>query len=82
MTEHSSVFDPDVLLDIAVNIVPLLVIVLFTVLFVVFNPWAGESLLGRALQFFLLLFPLLCLAVLTYVAARQIEVLEDVDVGP
>ena len=82
MSSPSSVFEKDVLIDIAVNIVPLVIILAFAAVFVVFDPWSTSNLLSRVLEYALLVLPFVGLAFLTYVAARRIEVVEDVEVGP
>ncbi|WP_435097720.1 DUF6684 family protein [Halarchaeum sp. P4] len=82
MTSHSSVFEKDVLLDIAVNIIPLVIMLAFAVLFWVVDPWTSSDLLSRVLQYALIVLPFVGLAILTYVAANRIEVAEDVEVGP
>ncbi|GAA0300151.1 hypothetical protein GCM10009066_12900 [Halarchaeum salinum] len=75
-------FEKEVLLDIAVNIIPLAIIVVFAAVFFVANPWANDTTFSRVLQYALLVLPFVGLAILTYVAARRIEVEEDVEVGP
>ncbi|GAD52118.1 hypothetical protein MBEHAL_0878 [Halarchaeum acidiphilum MH1-52-1] len=75
-------FERDVLLDIAVNIIPLAMIIVFAAAFFVVNPWANDTTFSRVLQYALLVIPFVCLAVVTFVAARRVEVVEDVEVGP
>ncbi|QLC33942.1 cox cluster protein [Halarchaeum sp. CBA1220] len=82
MKSHSSVFEKDVLLDIAVNIIPLVIMVAFAAVFWIVDPWAGDTLFSRVLQYALIVVPFIGLAILTYVAANRIEVVEDVEVGP
>ena len=82
MSSRSSVFEKDVLIDIAVNIIPLVIILVFAVVFVFYDPWSTDNLFSRVLQYALLVLPFVGLAFLTYVAARRIEVVEDAEVGP
>ncbi|GGN19384.1 DUF6684 family protein [Halarchaeum nitratireducens] len=82
MKAKSSVFEKEVLLDIAVNIIPLAVIVVFAAVFLVVNPWANDTTFSRVLQYALLVLPFIGLSILTYAAARRIEVEEDIEVGP
>lgn len=69
----SSVFDKDTLLDLTVNIVPLAILAFFFVVFVALNPWGSGVSLERAIQFVLVGWVFVALAVLTYVAAKRIE---------
>lgn len=60
------------ILDISVNIVPLIMLALFFALFAVYDPYYGNPfMLGVAL--FLLVIPFVSLAFLTYIAGRTIE---------
>lgn len=68
----TSAFDRETLLDALVNFVPLAILAFFLVLFVVFDPWAGGSLLGRALQMGLIVAPFVLLAYLTYEIMKRI----------
>ncbi|WP_440769586.1 DUF6684 family protein [Natronorubrum sp. DTA28] len=65
-------FDAEVALDLAVNLIPFLIILFFVVLFAAFNPW-GFSLLESTLQFAILLLTAGLLALVTLIAARAIE---------
>ena len=67
------VFDKDTMLDLTVNIVPLAIMGFLFVLFVAFNPWGGGFTLDRGLQFVLVGWMFVGLAILTYVAAVKIE---------
>lgn len=69
----SAIFDKDTLLDLTVNIVPLAILGFFLVLFVAMNPWGGGFTLDRGLQFVLVGWMFVGLAILTYVAAVKIE---------
>ncbi|WP_227356843.1 DUF6684 family protein [Haladaptatus salinisoli] len=66
-----STFDRETLLDITVNVVPMLILLFFVVLFTVWTPWEGQPLI-YAISHFLTIFPLLVLALLTWVAAHYI----------
>ena len=67
------IFDKDTMLDLTVNIVPLAILGFFLVLFVVVNPWGGGITLDRGLQFVLVGWMFVGLAILTYLAAVKIE---------
>jgi len=61
----------DTLLDVTVNIIPMGILLFFVGLYAVIRPWNWDP--GMfVLMHFLTLFPLLLLAVLTYVSARAI----------
>lgn len=66
-------FTREVLLDVAVNFIPLLILGAFLVLFVVVTPWGIDLSLESIIQVLLLVVPLVGVAVLTYVAAGKIE---------
>jgi hypothetical protein len=66
-----SIWNRETLLDITVNIVPLVILAFFTVLFGIWTPWSGEPLIF-AMMHVLTIFPLLLLALLTYVAAQYL----------
>lgn len=68
-----SLFTKEVLLDVAVNVVPLLILGTFFVLFVVVTPWGIGLSFESIVQLLLLVVPFVGLAVVTYLAARQIE---------
>jgi len=67
------VFDKDTILDLTVNIVPLAILGFFFLAFLVLNPWGGGFTLERGLQFVLVGWMFVGLAVLTYLAAVKIE---------
>jgi hypothetical protein len=69
----SSVFDKETLLDITVNVVPLAIMAFFFVVFIAVNPWGGGLTLERVLQFVLVGWMLVGLAILTYLSAKAIE---------
>jgi hypothetical protein len=66
-------FTRDVLLDVAVNFIPLLILGAFLVLFVVVTPWGIDLSLESIIQILLLIVPFGGLAIVTYVAAGKIE---------
>jgi hypothetical protein len=68
-----SVFDKDTLLDITVNIIPLAIMAFFIGAFLVFNPWDGGLTVDRILQFVLVGWVFVALAILTYLSAKAIE---------
>lgn len=67
-----SAFDAEIALDLAVNLIPLAILVCFVVLFAAVNPW-GIDPLSTSIQFAILLLSIAGLAVVTYVGARAIE---------
>lgn len=67
----AATFDRDTLLDLLVNVIPLVIIAFFVGAFALFDPFQGDS-LGRAIQLLLLLAPFVALAVLTYVSGKAI----------
>jgi hypothetical protein len=69
----SSVFDKETLLDITVNVVPLAIMAFFIAVFLAMNPWGGGLTLERVLQFVLVGWMLVGLAILTYLSAKAIE---------
>jgi hypothetical protein len=75
----STVFDKDTLLDLTVNIVPLAILAFFFVAFALFNPWGSGLTLERGIQFVLVGWVFVALAILTYVAAVRIETGEGGD---
>ncbi|MFB6081751.1 MAG: DUF6684 family protein [Halanaeroarchaeum sp.] len=69
----SDIWDTETLLDISVNVVPLVVLTAFLVLFVVAAYWGMNLTLIPLLQIGLIVVPAIILAYLTYAAARFIE---------
>lgn len=65
-------FEAEIALDLAVNFIPLVIIVFFIGLFAVFNPW-GFALVQSTVQFTVLGSMAVTLAFVTYFAARVIE---------
>ncbi|MFC5970939.1 DUF6684 family protein [Halomarina salina] len=63
--------DRETLLDITVNLIPMGILVFFVVLFLVFTPFP-PNLFIAGVSHFLTIFPLVLLALLTYVAAKVI----------
>ncbi|WP_435152930.1 DUF6684 family protein [Haladaptatus sp. DFWS20] len=66
------VFDRETLLDITVNVVPLGIMAFFFVLFLAFSPWSSGSSLVGLISLGLVVVPFIGLALLTYLAAREI----------
>ncbi|AFK18599.1 cox cluster protein [Haloferax mediterranei ATCC 33500] len=64
-------FDKDTILDLTVNMVPLVIILFFVVAFALVNPFGFES-LASGLQYGLLVTPFVLLAVLTYLSGKAI----------
>ncbi|WP_336034431.1 DUF6684 family protein [Halobacterium yunchengense] len=69
----SSIFDKETILDLTVNIVPLAILAFFILAFALVNPWGGGLSLERGLQFVLVAWVFVALAILTYAAAVKIE---------
>lgn len=67
----AATFDRDTLLDLLVNVIPLVIIVFFVAAFALFDPFGGDT-LGRVMQVVLLVAPFVALAVLTYVSGKAI----------
>lgn len=67
------VFTREHLLNVTVNVIPLGIILFFTVFFLVFSPWEFAA-LPVGLLVLLHAVPFVLLAILTYFAARAIEV--------
>lgn len=65
-------FDAEIALDLAVNLIPFLIIGFFVAVFAVFNPWGFDP-LQSTIQFAVLLLTMGSLAIVTYFAARAIE---------
>jgi hypothetical protein len=65
-------FDRETLLDLVVNVIPLFIILFFTVAFVLFNPFGFEP-LASGIQFGLLVAPFVLLAILTYISGKAIS---------
>ena len=65
------VFNRETLLDISVNIIPLIIILFFTLFLLLFSPWSG-NLFIEIIALGLHLVPFVFLAILTYVAAYYI----------
>ena len=66
-------FTADVLLDISVNVVPIVIVAAFLALFLAVAPWGRAYSLEWGLQMALLVLPMVGLAILTYEAAKRIE---------
>ena len=64
-------FDRETILDLAVNVIPLGIIVFFVVLFLAIRPWQG-NLFVQAISMGLLVVPFVALALLTYVSGKVI----------
>ncbi|WP_246999777.1 DUF6684 family protein [Halosolutus gelatinilyticus] len=65
-------FDTELTLDLAVNAIPLAIVLFFTAAFALFNPWGFEP-LESGIQFAILLSVAVTLAAVTFLAARVIE---------
>ncbi|SIR83992.1 hypothetical protein SAMN05421858_4086 [Haladaptatus litoreus] len=71
-SESDVVFDRETLLDISVNIVPMVILLFFIVLFVVWTPWSGEPLIS-AMSHLLTIIPFVLLGLLTWIAAHYVR---------
>jgi hypothetical protein len=67
-----SAFDAEVALDLAVNMIPLAILVFFVAVFAVFNPWGFDP-LRSGIQFAIIVSMIVGLAIATYFAARVVE---------
>ncbi|CAJ51738.1 DUF6684 family protein [Haloquadratum walsbyi] len=72
----AKLFDRDTLLDLTVNIIPLVILAFFIVAYVFMSPFDTNP-LTTAVQFGLLAVPFALLAVLTYISGRAIVVSEQ-----
>ena len=68
---ETEIFDRETILDLVVNIIPLFIILFFTVAFLLFNPFGIEP-LASGIQFGLLIAPFVLLAILTYISGKAI----------
>ena len=68
-----SIWSKDTLLDITVNIIPLLILGFFLLFFILVAPWGIGFTLVSGMQMLLIVVPFVALAILTYVAAIHIE---------
>jgi hypothetical protein len=66
------IFDKETILDLSVNVIPLVIILFFTVLFLVVNPWGDLGLFVGLVAFGLLVIPFVGLALLTYLSGLAI----------
>jgi hypothetical protein len=64
--------EKDTLIDLIVNLIPIVMLAFFSFMFVVFNPWEFD-LFTAAMTHFLTLFPLVVLVLVTYVSGRIIQ---------
>jgi len=69
--EEAATYNRATLLDISVNVVPILIIVFFVVLFLVINPWGYDPWM-LAVSHGLMVIPIVGTAYLTYIAAGVI----------
>ncbi|WP_306057318.1 DUF6684 family protein [Natronococcus wangiae] len=67
-----SAFDSEIALDLAVNLIPLAILLFFVAVFAVFNPWGFDP-LRSGTQFAIMLSMAGGIAIATYFAARVIE---------
>ena len=74
----SKTFDKETMLDLTVNMVPLVIILFFVVGFTVFNPFGFES-LTSGLQYGIMVASFVLLAVLTYLSGKAIAGSEKTD---
>jgi hypothetical protein len=68
-----TIWSKDTLLDITVNIVPLLILGFFLLFFILVAPWGVTLSLVSAMQILLIVVPFIALVILTYEAAIHIE---------
>lgn len=65
------VFNRETLLDISVNIIPLVILLFFSVFLLLFSPWPQNAFI-ETIALGLHIVPFVLLAILTYVAAYYI----------
>ncbi|WP_049972367.1 DUF6684 family protein [Haladaptatus cibarius] len=70
--ESDVVFDRETLLDISVNIVPMVILLFFIVLFALWTPWSGEPLIF-VMSHLLTIIPFVLLGLLTWIAAHYVR---------
>jgi len=61
----------ETLLDVTVNLIPMVILLFFVVFYTAFRPWGWDPTIF-VLMHFLTVFPFVLLALLTYVSARAI----------
>lgn len=64
--------DRETFLDLVVNIIPMGILLFFVGVFLVYMPWE-ENLFLTIVSHFLTIFPLVMLALLTYISAKVIS---------
>ncbi|SHL62376.1 DUF6684 family protein [Haladaptatus paucihalophilus] len=62
----------ETVLDLSVNIIPLGILLFFSILFMIVNPWGWDP-FPIVLTHFLTLFPFVLLAILSYIAGLKIQ---------
>lgn len=62
----------ETLLDLTVNVIPLVILGFFTLLFIVVNPWGWDPFVV-VLTHFLTVFPLVLLALLSYLSGLAVQ---------
>jgi hypothetical protein len=67
----AKIFDKETMLDLTVNIIPLVIMAFFLVVFAVVNPF-GFDFLASTISYGLLVVPFVALAVLTYLSGKAI----------
>jgi hypothetical protein len=72
MSESDSLVDRRTLLDILVNVVPIGILLFFTVLFLVYGSYPSDPVV-TVVQIALILVPVLVVIVITYYAARAVR---------
>lgn len=65
-------FERETLLDLTVNVIPIGILLFFAVLMLIANQWGWDP-FALALSVGLMLVPVLCLGLLTYVAGQVIQ---------
>ena len=68
-----TIWSKDTLLDITVNIVPLLILGFFLLFFILVAPWGVSLTFVSVMQILLIVVPFIALVILTYEAAIHIE---------
>jgi hypothetical protein len=71
MVDADTLFDRDTLLDILVNVVPIGILLFFTLLFLSYGSYPDNALV-TVVQISLILIPVVVVAVITYYAAKAV----------
>jgi hypothetical protein len=71
-TNENEIFDRETLLDLTVNFIPLFMILYFTAVLLIINPWPDLGLFLFVVAIGLHVVPFVALAILTYISGKAI----------